>query len=148
MSTTHTEQCIEVCNSLLRGEISAIETYTQAIEKFRDEPEVSTLADMRRDHIFSADRLRHNVREMGGTPTTDSGAWGTWAKGVEGAAKLMGDAAALKALREGEEHGRKEYEEALRSDDVLPGCKDMIRNELLPRQLNHIATLAGLIKVQ
>ena len=37
MNTTTTDKCIEACNSLLRGEISAIETYNQAIEKFRNE---------------------------------------------------------------------------------------------------------------
>lgn len=144
MSTTKTEQCIDVCNRLLRGEISAIETYTQAIDKFRAE-DVTPLADLRRDHIFSADRLRHHVREMGGTPTTDSGAWGTWAKTVEGAAKLMGDKVALKALVEGEEHGIKEYESALEDDGVMPVMKDMIRSELLPKQRNHLVMLRQLI---
>lgn len=148
MSTTQTEQCIDACNSLLRGEISAIETYTQAIDKFRGESEVATLAEIRREHIDSANRLRHNVREMGGEPTTDSGAWGTWAKAVEGTAKLMGETAAIKALLEGEEHGQKDYESALKSDEVLPGCKDMIRSELLPRQVSHIATLRTLMKTQ
>ena len=146
MHATNIEHCIDVCNSLLRGEISAIETYTQAIDKFRGEAEVTTLTDIRRDHIDSANRLRHNVREMGGEPTTDSGAWGTWAKAIEGAAKLLGESAALKALIEGEEHGQKEYQEALDDADVLPGCKEMIRSELLPRQAEHLAVLNGLIK--
>jgi demethoxyubiquinone hydroxylase (CLK1/Coq7/Cat5 family) len=148
MSTTHTEQCIDVCNSLLRGEISAIETYTQAIARFRGEPEVTTLEDIRRDHITSANRLRENVHEMGGTPSNDSGAWGAWAKTVEGAAKLMGDSVALKALQEGEEHGEKEYEDALENDDVLPGCKEMIRVELLPASRRHVAMLRRLAKAQ
>jgi uncharacterized protein (TIGR02284 family) len=144
MKTTHTEHCIDVCNSLLRGEISAIETYTQAIEKFRDDPEAAFLEGFRRDHIDSANRLRENVRDMGGEPSNDSGVWGTWAKAVEGTAKVLGDSAALKVLQEGEEHGRKEYEAALENDDVLPTCKEMIRVELLPRQLSHIARLRGL----
>lgn len=148
MHSTHTDHCIDICNKLYRGEISAIETYTQAIDKFKDEAEHSTLADLRREHIFSADRLRHSVRDMGGEPTTDSGAWGAWARIVEGTAKLMGDSPALKALLEGEEHGQKEYEEALDDDGVLPGCKEMIRNELLPRQVRHIAVLRGLMRAR
>ncbi len=148
MSTTHTDHCIDVCNKLYRGEISAIETYTQAIDKFKGEAEHSTLADIRREHIFSADRLRHSIRDMGGEPTTDSGAWGMWAKAVEGAAKLMGDTPALKALLEGEEHGRNEYEEALGDDEVLSNCKEMIRNELLPRQVRHISILKGLMRAR
>ena len=148
MNTAHNEHCIDACNRLLRGEISAIETYTQAIYKFSSEPVVALLEGMRHEHIISANRLRENVREMEGTPSNDSGAWGVWAMAVEGAAKLMGNAAALKALQEGEEHGEKEYEEALEDDQVLPGCKEMIRTELLPRQRRHIATLRGLAKAQ
>jgi uncharacterized protein (TIGR02284 family) len=148
MNTTHSDHCIDVCNSLLRGEISAIETYTQAIEKFRGEPEVSLLEDIRREHVSSANRLRENVREMGGSPSNDSGAWGTWAQTVEGVAKLMGDGTALKALQEGEEHGEKEYREALDDAEVLPGCKEMIRHELLPRQVRHIGMLRDLRRAQ
>ncbi|MGH8018369.1 MAG: DUF2383 domain-containing protein [Opitutaceae bacterium] len=136
-----TENCIEVCNGLLRGEISAVETYTQAIEKFHDDPAVSTLDQIRAEHVDSANRLRENVRSMGGTPSNDSGAWGSFAKTVEGAAKLMGSSAALKGLKQGEEFGKSSYEEALHDDGVMPGCKDMIRVELLPRQVRHIATI-------
>ena len=145
MSTTHhNDACIDVCNSLLRGEISAIETYTQAIEKFRGDPAVRSLEDVRDDHISSANRLRENVREMGGDPSNDSGAWGSFAKTVEGAAKLFGDKSALKGLQEGEEHGQKEYEAALENDDVMPSCKEMMRSELLPRQKQHVARLKSL----
>ncbi len=136
-----TDNCIEVCNSLLRGEISAVETYTQVIEKFRDDPAVATLNQVRAEHIESANRLRENVRSMGGAPSNDSGAWGSFAKAVEGAAGLIGSSVALKGLKQGEEYGKSNYEEALRADDVMPGCKDMIRTELLPRQTRHIATL-------
>lgn len=144
MNPAPTEHCINACNRLLRGEISAIETYTQAIYKFCTEPEVALLEGIRHEHIISANRLRENVREMEGTPSNDSGAWGVWAKAVEGAAQLMGNTAALKALQEGEEHGEKEYEQALGDDEVLAECKEMIRTELLPRQRRHIATLRGL----
>lgn len=153
MKATHThshttEHCIDVCNRLLRGEISAVETYTQAIAKFRNEPEVSVLEDLRREHIESANRLRANVHEMGGSPSNDSGAWGTWAKAVEGAAKLMGDTVALKALLEGEEHGEKDYRDALDDDGMMPEHKAIIESELLPRQLRHISVLRDLIRVQ
>ena len=140
MNTT-TDHCIDVCNSLLRGEISAVETYTQAIDKFRNDPEISTLEQIRSEHVESANRLRENVRSMGGAPSNDSGAWGAFSKMVEGAAKLMGSSAALKGLKQGESYGKNNYEDALRNDDVMPGCKDMIRRELLPRQVRHLELL-------
>jgi uncharacterized protein (TIGR02284 family) len=148
MHNSDTDHCIAVCNRLLRGEISAIETYTQAIEKFRQSPEASLLEDMRRDHVASANRLRTNVREMGGEPSNDSGAWGAWAATIEGAAKLIGDSTALKALQEGEEHGEKEYRDALADEHVLPIHRDIVQRELLPRQLRHISMLRDLQKAQ
>ncbi|CAN5427349.1 hypothetical protein BH23VER1_BH23VER1_25120 [soil metagenome] len=149
MSSTETvEHCIEVCNSLLRGELSAIETYTQAIDKFSGDPEVATLSRIRAEHEASAQRLSSNVVTMGGTPSTDSGAWGNFAKTVEGAAKLFGDTSALHGLQSGEEYGRGNYESALEDENVMPDCKSMISGELLPRQLEHIRTLKMLKDAQ
>ncbi len=138
---TTTEACISACNKLLRGEISAIETNSQAIEKFFDSPESITLEQILADHQDSADALRDHISEMGGVADSESGPWGSFAKAVEGAAKLLGDSAALQALKEGEEHGISEYEEALESPDLMEDAKDTIRDTLLPRQLEHLAAL-------
>ena len=59
-------------------------------------------------------------------------------------AKVFGESSALKSLQQGEEHGLDDYEDALEDEDVMPGCKDMIRSELLARSRQHIATLQGL----
>jgi uncharacterized protein (TIGR02284 family) len=146
MSTmTHDiQECIRICNSLLRGEISAIETYSDAIHKHGSEPPVSVLKQLREDHIESANLLRDNVKSMGGEPDRDSGAWGTFAKSVEKAATLFGENSTLQALQEGEEHGRNEYHEALESTHVLPECKDLIRTSLLPAIERHLSTLKSL----
>jgi hypothetical protein len=39
---------VDKLNSFLRGEIAAVETYRQAIEKLRHKPEVGTLSDCMR----------------------------------------------------------------------------------------------------
>ena len=102
-------------NECLRGELSAIETYHQALEKNRkqygEETRFQQLASMLKDHQEAAMRLRRLIEGLGGTPSNDSGAWGTWSKTVMGAAKLLGDKAALKALKEGEESGIKRYDD-------------------------------------
>lgn len=69
-----TEECIKICNSLLRGELSAIETYDQALEKYADTPAANELSRIRSDHSHAAARLATNVREMGGEPENESGA--------------------------------------------------------------------------
>src|SRR5687768_9850261 len=97
---TNTDTCIKACNRLLRGELSAIETYNQALEKFSGSPETSTLERIRAEHEKNAAVLRDHIIEMGGTPDSDSGAWGSFAQAVEGTAKMLGESAALKALVE------------------------------------------------
>lgn len=136
--------CIDVCNSLLRGELSAIEAYSQVIHRFANEPQCGTLIHIRDEHLQAVDRLRQNIRDMGGDPDTDSGAWGTLVKTLQGTANLLGENSALHVLEQGEEHGRNEYREALADDEVLAGCKQMIRGDLLPRIEQHLATLERL----
>lgn len=135
-------------NSLLRGEISAVETYRQAIEKAgHDRPSgVTQLRAIAQEHGEHAQRLRDEIRRLGGKPDDSSGVWGVWAKAVEGTAKLFGDASALKALKEGEEHGLKDYREAL--DDVDETARRLISEVLIPAQQRHIATLDSMIEEQ
>jgi len=139
-----TEECTEVCNALLRGELSAIETYTQAIEKFHSEPERTALQAIRTDHVNSAARLCDHLVDMGSTPATNSGAWGSFAKAVEGTATLLGESPALTVLEEGEEHGINEYEAALRNADVMAEIKSVIRDQLLPPLGEHVSALERL----
>lgn len=138
------DHCISVCNKLLRGEISAVETYDQAIDKHADSFAASELQRIRSEHKNAVDRLSMNVREMGGEPDTTSGAWGTFANAVQGAANMFGEESAIKGLKSGEENGRDDYQEALRDDEVLPETKNMIREELLPATISHISALERL----
>jgi hypothetical protein len=52
-------------------------------------------------------------------------------------------ALALKALKEGEEHGLKDYQEAL--DDIDLSSSDLVSNQLIPAQQRHINLLDQLI---
>ncbi len=133
-------------NSLLRGEISAQETYTQAIEKLGVEgrSDVEVLREIAREHASAVERLREAVRRAGGTPAEGSGVWGSFARAVEGTAKALGDKSAIKALKEGEEHGLKDYEEAV--DDVDPTTRQLIVADLIPAQQRHIQVLDTLLQ--
>ena len=135
-------------NKLLRGELSAIETYQQALEKeraaFGQGTEFQQLSSILRDHQQAADRLKTEIQRQGGTPVDDSGAWGTWSKIVMATAKLFGDKAALKALKEGEESGLKDCEDMLQSGTVPSEVKPLIAN-LRAQQQAHIGVLDGLL---
>ena len=88
-------------------------------------------------------RLRDRIRELGGEASDSSGAWGVWAKTVQGTMNLFGDASSLKALKEGEEHGLKDYQEAV--NDVDASTAQLIQNQLIPAQQRHINLLDQLI---
>lgn len=139
--TTDSKHCIDVCNRLLRGERSAVETYDKAIEKYGDKPVLGDLHRIRAEHATAVNELEANVRSMGGEPETDSGAWGTLANTVQGAANLFGSGSALEALESGEQMGATDYKAALEDEEVMPGCKNLIRSTLLPRTEAHIAEL-------
>jgi uncharacterized protein (TIGR02284 family) len=139
-----TEECIDTCNELLRGELSAVESYSQAIKKFDTEVERTALEGIRSDHEQAAARLRSHIQDMGGEPSDGSGAWGGFVQALEGAAMLLGESPALALLERGEQHGIDEYKEALDDDDVMDEIKQVIRGQLLPSCAEHLATLGRL----
>jgi uncharacterized protein (TIGR02284 family) len=145
MATVSVDKSVDQLNSLLRGEISAVETYQQAIEKVGDEhaSDAAALRAIAQEHGEDARALREAIEQLGGEADDSSGAWGAWAKTVQGVAKLFGDASALKALKEGEEHGLKDYEEAV--DDVDDASRTLIVSRLIPNQKRHIATIDGMM---
>src|SRR5207237_3676116 len=76
-------------NRLIRGELSAVETYRQALDKMKEAPDATELHALMVEHRSAVQALREHVIQHGGTPATSSGPWGAWAKFVEGAAQLF-----------------------------------------------------------
>jgi len=142
----NTDHCIDVCNRLLRGERSAVETYDQAIEKHGDNPVLGELRILRNDHVEAVRILEENVRSMGGSPDQDAGAWGAFANTVQATANLLGSNSALEALQKGEQAGQKDYESALKDDKVMQECKTLFNTKLLPSTIEHISTIERLQK--
>src|SRR3712207_9038667 len=71
-------------NSLLRGEISAAETYRMAIDKVADSNQAANaglLREIQEEHGRAAQGLRDRIRELGGEASDSSGAWGIWESG-------------------------------------------------------------------
>jgi len=139
---------VDALNQLLRGEISAVETYEQAIAKFEGKPGESDLRRIRDEHAQAVKSLTKRVVDFGGEPTTSSGSWGTFAGAVTGTAKLVGPETVLTALTKGEEHGISEYEEALANVDVNAECKEVFRSQFLPLCRKHVSELDALAKSQ
>ena len=100
---TTSNECVDKLNGLLKGEISACETYRQALEKTTDSKIKGVLEANHTCHSGRVSTLQSKISEAGGQPTTDSGAWGAFAKMMEGGAKVFGDKASIAVLEEGED---------------------------------------------
>jgi uncharacterized protein (TIGR02284 family) len=133
-------------DSLLRGEISAAETYRQALSGIESAREAAPLRSIQQDHGDAIRFLRSEITRNGGEPSSSSGVWGFFARATEGTAKLFGDSAALTALREGERHGLADYEEALREPSLPADCREFIGRTLIPRQRQHIEQLTRMLE--
>ncbi len=130
-------------DDLIRGEMAAVKTYDTVLKDMKAGAEKTRLEAIRKDHQAAVDRLSKYVA---GKPelledTESSGAWGNFATTWTRGAKLFGNDAALKALQVGEEHGIREYKEALEDDSIDKNLKAQIKSEMLPKQEKHIETL-------
>lgn len=141
-SATTTTQTVDQLNHLLRGEMSAVETYEQSLPKFEEYPAAAReLRRIRDDHRETSQVLREHVTKLGGNPSDGSGPWGGFAQAITGAAKLLGPDTTLAALMKGEEHGIKEYREALDKEGLPTECQELIFTRLVPRCQEHLANL-------
>jgi hypothetical protein len=124
---------IECLNGLLRGEISAVETYNQARERITLPVVTPVLQDGQIAHQTRVQMLAEKIESLGGERSEGAGAWGAFANFLEGTAGLLGDKASVDMLEEGEDHGLQIYR------DEIENCEDgavrtFIKDELLPRQ--------------
>lgn len=125
------EKRVSTLNSLLRGELSAVETYDQAIRQLAKE-RIPELAENRDCHAGRVDALRREILGLGGEPVKSSGVWGGFAKVVEKGAALAGRSAILATLEEGEDRGLVDYRKA--RDELEAPARTSIDTDLLPAQ--------------
>jgi demethoxyubiquinone hydroxylase (CLK1/Coq7/Cat5 family) len=135
-------QPIDQLNSFLRGEISAVETYRQALDKVNDAEARMQLEQCHVSHQMRVDLLKTRIIDLGGEPAEGSGAWGAFAKTAEGSAAAFGQKAAIDVLEEGEDHGLKDYQKHL--TDLDAASRSFVEKELLPAQQRTHRTLSTL----
>jgi demethoxyubiquinone hydroxylase (CLK1/Coq7/Cat5 family) len=139
---TGEHKAIDVLNSFLRGEISAVETYRQALEKVEQSTVRAQLEECLRSHELRVEVLQRRVQALGGAANSGSGVWGIFAKVVQGGADVLGEKVAIAALEEGEDHGRDDYK---RDIDKLDGeSRRIIEAQVLPEQERTHRTLSTL----
>ncbi|WNG29203.1 DUF2383 domain-containing protein [Cystobacter fuscus] len=129
---SHANTDVETLNSFLRGELSAVETYRQAIGHVSTDRLRDQLQDCLRDHEQRAAAIRERITKLGGQPAEGSGVWGTFAKIVQAGADVLGEQSAIQALEQGEDHGLADYQRDL--DKTHGEARRFVRMELLPAQ--------------
>jgi uncharacterized protein (TIGR02284 family) len=134
----------DTLNRLLKGELSAVETYSQALEKVGGDTGGTALREIERQHREAVSILSEHITRFGGKPADGSGAWGAFASAVMGTAKLFGNQAAWEALQQGEEHGVNQYQDALDDEHLPEECRVLIETKLLPAQRRHVAALKSI----
>jgi hypothetical protein len=141
-----TETIVDTLNGLLRGELSAVESYDKAMPAIDAEPAVSAdLMSCRASHEERVERIRAAIVQMGGEPARAAGAWGLFAKAVTTSSRALGWKAVISALEEGEDHGLEEYKNALPRLDV--GTQRLVSSELYPQQVRTHSVLSALKRV-
>jgi demethoxyubiquinone hydroxylase (CLK1/Coq7/Cat5 family) len=127
---TPNENVIAKLNTFLRAEISAVESYRQALQKVTAPQARAQLEECEQNHQQRIDLLRSRITALGGTPSQGSGAWGAWAKLLQTGGNLLGERTAVDALESGEDHGLHEYQQELNSLDA--DTRSWVESQLLP----------------
>ncbi len=138
---TADELTLDTCQTLLRGEMSAVESYGQVITKFDPSGVDATLDRMRSAHENNTFELHQFILESGSKPTASSGVWGGFINALEATAVLLGESPALKILQTGESLAISQYENALAHEEVSTSAKTLIRQTLLPALTGHLIEL-------
>lgn len=129
-------------NTLLGGEISAVETYDLAILKCVDSDIRESLQACRDSHMTRVEKLAECVAQTGGEPCTGSGPWGAFERMVQKTASNEHDALAL--LEEQEAERLVQYEAA--REIAPPIVLTILSGELIPAQHQTHLVISTLLK--
>lgn len=134
---------VEKLNEFLSNELSAVETYRQCIEKVSASSTTQTLRELQQSHATRAGQLKERITALGGKPVDSSGAWGSFAKMMEGGAKMFSEKSALAMLEEGEDKGLSEYRKD--REELDASSRSFVAGTLLPEQQRSHDQLRGII---
>lgn len=133
-------------NTLLRGELSAVETYELALRQFAfDQDTTARLRACLRSHLRRSEALRRAVCRQGGLPSELCGIWGSLARVLELPARARSPASAIEALHRGETYARRDYEAGADQGTLAPPARDLVWTRLAPEQRQTLATLTRVL---
>lgn len=125
-------ESVRELNALLADELSACQTYGQAINKVSDPLIKTDLIRCQESHQQRVLALRERVRDLGAEPVEDAGVWGAVVKLLEGGAAIFGEKATISVLEEEEDRGLRDYRGKMEKLDL--GSQALVAQSLLPAQ--------------
>jgi uncharacterized protein DUF2383 len=137
---------VDTLNAVLRASLSAAAAYRSAIRRIERHGQGGAIAlrVILQSHLKNAQKLRNEIRGLGGMPDEHTGAWGAFAKSMEGAASLFGSNAELAALKEAELHALHKGEEALAEGGLERSAEDLLRGTVVRDFSRHVELLEAL----
>ena len=148
MTTPESRVYAETCRRLIGVEMSASETYTEALDYFHCDPEQSLLLAIRAGHDESVDCLGDHLLVLGQEIQAQEETRNFFSKAVEGVSSTFGESATLLALEAGETGALKECRAVLADPQVPDGLKEDLRHRLIPRLQRHVEELEKLRSAQ
>lgn len=122
------EKNVLILSSLLKGELSAVETYTKTLHQVAGSEIQLELTELRLAHARRARQLRRRLRQLGGKSDVEKEAFEF--PRVE--KSVTSEQLMLSLLCEGEHRGYLAYENALKALDEKSAA--LLREEVLPEQ--------------
>lgn len=147
-----------ICDEIImlwRTELSAVETYAQALgeRQWNDlkGAHADRLINILADHVDAAAQLQAQIKKTETTPVNGLGLYGSWFKWGAGSAyplsdaTLFSDEAAILVLKEAEEHTLKNYNDIL-DDRPRPIRIRSLIQSLIVKQQSHIWALDQILR--
>lgn len=130
---------------LLRGELAAIHTYAQAIERMYTSTIRTELADCRGSHARRVELLRNYIQAADGEDVVEGAeVWSDVANLLVGDTGRFGHQSIVDAIEQGEQRMRDVYRREL--GELTADVARFVSERLLPEQERTLATLARLQK--
>ena len=139
---TKKDSTLDDLNTLLKDELSAVETYAAALHDRSGLSVQTELTRCQRSHETRARILRDKIVMLGGQPAEKPGMMGTWSKLVEKGAAVISNDMVIRALEQSEDHVLHDYQS--RIGNVAPDIRGFLETQLLPEELITHRTLGDL----
>jgi hypothetical protein len=135
------EPIADLLNEFLRQEMSAVESYREALTRLTDPVLRMRVIECLRSHGMRVDTLLDEIDELGGSASGWNGAW----HGFENARALSEDDA-VAILEAGEEQILARYRRDMRKLDA--DTQELVEMELLPEQERTFTLISSLKAVK